>query len=57
MNDETKYVLAWLIPSVILVLGVLFLCLNYVYIIQSKFIEGGYHQEQQIGSCGIIWKK
>jgi hypothetical protein len=57
MNDDTKYVLAWLVPSIVLILGVLFIMMSFFYKVNIKFIENGYHQEQMLGSCGIMWKK
>jgi hypothetical protein len=57
MNDDTKYVLAWLVPSIILILGGLFIAIGFFYKINVTFVENGYHQEQMIGSYGIIWKK
>jgi hypothetical protein len=57
MDNETKLTLAWVIPSVILILGIVGLSLSYNKAITTKFIENGYHEEQKIGSDGVIWVK
>ena len=57
LNDDCKYVLSWLIPCLVFTVLVFALGIVSYYLPTAKFVDAGYHQEQMVGSYGIIWKK
>jgi len=56
LNDDVKYILAWLIPITIGTILLFTLLAIYAYKINSKFIEKGYQQTMVAGYSSPVWQ-